>query len=90
MFGMDVVGECLSLVFGGKRFRTYLGASTRWLGPPQTWPKHQLPECGNYWILLRGDAPNLTELSLATLERFTMAPLPNCDLKQDPFISALA
>jgi len=24
----------------------------------QTWPKHQLHGCGNYWILLRGDAPN--------------------------------
>ena len=26
----------------------------------QTWPKHQLHGCGNYWILLRGDALNLS------------------------------
>src|SRR5215470_17592833 len=25
----------------------------------QTWPKHQLHRCGNYWILLQGNAPNL-------------------------------
>jgi hypothetical protein len=44
----------------------------------------------NYWILLRRDAPNLTAFSLATLERFTTAPVQIFGSKQDPFISALA
>ena len=56
----------------------------------QTWPKHQLPGCGNYWILLRGDVPNLAAFSLATLERFTSSPGQIFGSKQDPFISALA
>jgi hypothetical protein len=56
----------------------------------QTWPKHQLHGCGNYWILLRGDAPNFTAFSLATLERFTTSPVQIFGSKQDPFISALA
>jgi hypothetical protein len=37
-------------------------ARTRFQQQPQavqTWPKHQLHGCGNDWILLRGDAPNL-------------------------------
>ena len=43
---------------------------------PQTWPKHQLPGCGNYRILLRGNTPNLAAFSLAISERFTTAPGP--------------
>jgi hypothetical protein len=56
----------------------------------QTWPTHPLPGCGNYWILLRGDAPNFAAFRLAILERFPMAPVPDFGSKQDPFISALA
>jgi hypothetical protein len=58
--------------------------------PEQTWPKHQLHGCGNYWILLRGDAPNFAAFSLAALERFTTSPVQILGSKQDPFISALA
>src|SRR5262245_42907650 len=43
--------------------------------PQQTWPKHQLHGCGHYWILLRGDTPDLAACSLAILERFTTSPV---------------
>jgi hypothetical protein len=56
----------------------------------QTWPKHQLHGCGNYWILLRGNTPYLAAFSLAIFERFTTAPGPSLGSKQDPHISALA
>jgi hypothetical protein len=55
----------------------------------QTWPTHPLHGCGNYWILLRRDAPNLAAFSLAILERFITSPVPIFGSKQDPFISAL-
>ena len=61
----------------------------RGMTPAQTWPKHQLPGCGNYRILLRGNTPNLAAFSLAIFERFTTAPGPILGSKQDPPISAL-
>jgi hypothetical protein len=63
--------------------------ATLWPRAGQTWPKHQLPGCGNYRILLRGNTPNLAAFSLAILERFMMAPGPILGSKQNPHISAL-
>src|SRR5215471_1716326 len=37
---------------------------------PQTWPKHQLHGCGNFWILLRGDALNLSAVQFGHFGAF--------------------
>jgi hypothetical protein len=58
--------------------------------PIQPWPKHQVTWMRKLLVLLRGDAPNFAAFSLATLEHFITAPVPNFGSKRDPFISVLA